>query len=86
MTDELLGQLEAYSVVFSPEDLRVLALAFDKAWETALAASERGAIEQASRDVLAGHIVAAAMQGERDERRLRQGALVALASANRRED
>jgi hypothetical protein len=83
MTDELLEHLEAQSAVFSPEDLRILALAFDTAWETALAVSERGALRQASRDVLAGHIVAAAMQGERDERRLRQGALVALASANR---
>jgi hypothetical protein len=83
MTDEMLEHLEAHSAVFSPEDLRILALAFDTAWETVLAASERGAIGESSRDVLAGHIVTAAMQGERDERRLRQGALVALASANR---
>jgi hypothetical protein len=83
MTDELLEHLEAHSAVFRPEDLRVLALAFDTACETAFAANEMGATREASRALLAGHIVAAAMQGELDERRHRQGALVALASANR---
>ena len=41
-----------------------------------------GAQAESARAILAKHIIEAATHGERDQRRLREGALVALARSN----
>ena len=77
------GFLAEHLGVFDPDDIRILVDAFDKAWEAVQAS---GAIfdtkADTARAILAKHIIAAAQDGERDEGRLRDGALVALAQSN----
>jgi len=71
--------------VFDPDDIRILVGAFDKAWEAVQASGEvfdSKARVDTARAILAKHIIAAAKDGERDEGRLRDGALVALAQSN----
>ncbi len=79
------GFLAEHSGAFDPNEIRILVAAFDKAWESVQA---RGAISgaeaESARAVLAKHIIAAAKDGERDHRRLRDGALLALAQSNLR--
>ncbi len=58
--------------------------AFEKAWAAVQAS---GAIfdtdtAESARAILAKHIIAAAKQGERDQGRLRDGALLALTQSN----
>jgi hypothetical protein len=63
----------------------VLVGAFDKAWEAVQASGEvfdSKARVDTARAILAKHIIAAAKDGGRDEGRLRDGALVALAQSN----
>jgi hypothetical protein len=79
--------LSPYEGAFQPEDVHVLIAAFDAAWESALAAGaifEPNEETESARQILAQNIINAAMQGEHDRKRLRQGALVALANANLR--
>ena len=69
---------------FDPEDVQILTSAFDKAWEAVQASGAKFDTEihsRAARTVIAKHIIEAAKQGERDQRRLRDGALVALSQA-----
>jgi hypothetical protein len=71
--------------VFDPDDIRILVGAFDNAWEAVQASGEAfdsKARVDTARAILAKHIIAAAKDGERDEGRLRDGALVALAQSN----
>jgi hypothetical protein len=75
--------------VFDPDDVRVLVAAFDDAWRRLLDSgvafeSEREA--EAMRDRLAKYIIDQARHGERDQRRLREGALLHAArlSLNRK--
>jgi hypothetical protein len=71
--------------VFNPHEIRTLVTAFEKAWESVQASGakfETGAHAEAARAVLAKHIIDAAKQGELDQRRLRDGALVAWAQSN----
>jgi hypothetical protein len=73
--------------VFDPEDIRILSLAFEKAWEAVQASGAQyvsDAHAEAARHIIAKHIIEAAKQGERDQRRLRDGALVALAQTSLR--
>jgi hypothetical protein len=73
--------------VFDPEDTRILVAAFDKAWEAVQAGGVifgTKAETDVARAILAKHIIEAAKQGERDQRRLRDGALVTFAKANLR--
>jgi len=70
--------------VFSPGDVRILVAAFDGAWRSLLASgitfdSDRGS--EAVRDTLAKHIIEQACYGERDQRRLRDGALLQYAQS-----
>ncbi|HKD71909.1 MAG TPA: hypothetical protein VKB61_07245 [Candidatus Acidoferrum sp.] len=70
--------------VFSPGDVRILVAAFDGAWRSLLASgitfdSDRGS--EAVRDTLAKHIIEQARYGERDQRRLRDGALLQYAQS-----
>jgi hypothetical protein len=71
--------------VFDPEDIRILVRAFDQAWEAVQASGavfETKAKGDMARAILAKHIIAAAKEGELDEERLRDGALVVLAHSN----
>ena len=79
------GFLAKHLGVFDPGDIRILVGAFDKAWEAVQASGEvfdSKARVDTARAILAKHIIAAAKDGERDEGRLRDGALVALAQSN----
>jgi hypothetical protein len=79
------GFLAKHLGVFDPDDIRILVGAFDKAWEAVQASGEvfdSKARVDTARAILAKHIIAAAKDGERDEGRLRDGALVALAQSN----
>jgi len=70
---------------FDPNEIRILVAAFDRAWESVQASGAlSGAEAESARAVLAKHIIAAAKDGERDQGRLRDGALLALAQANLR--
>src|SRR6266508_6330643 len=65
--------------VFSPDDVRILVAAFDDAWRSLLASGitfESDRDSNAVRDTLAKHIIEQARYGERDQRRLRDGALL----------
>ena len=70
--------------VFSPDEVRILAAAFDDAWQAVLASgvtSEADRDAQSVRDALAKHIIDQARYGERDRRRLRDGALLQYAQS-----
>ena len=69
---------------FEPDEVQILLAAFDKAWEAVQASGVRYPEAKAEqvRAILAKHIIAAAMEGERDVGRLRDGALLALAQSN----
>ena len=65
--------------VFDPDDVRVLAAAFDEAWRRLLDSGVKFASERESaamRDAMARYIIEQARRGERDRRRLRDGALL----------
>jgi hypothetical protein len=77
------------SPICSVGELRILFAAFDKAWEAVQASGaifDTDAKIQFARATLAKHIIEAAKQGERDQGRLRDGALVALAQSNLRSE
>ncbi|SRR6266702_3198020 len=83
---EMLGFLKEHSRAFDPNEVHTLVAAFEKAWESVQAS---GAIfdttaTESARAILAKHIIAATMDGERDQARLRDGALLALALSNLR--
>jgi hypothetical protein len=83
----MLGFLKDHSGAFDPDEIRILVAAFDKAWESVQASGaifDTDAKTQLARAILAKHIIEAAKQGERDQGRLRDGALVALAQSNLR--
>jgi hypothetical protein len=77
--------LEEHPGAFGPDEIRILVAAFDKAWESVQAS---GAIfdtgVESARAILAKHIIEAAKHGERDQGRLRDGAIVALTRSNLR--
>ena len=80
------GFLAEHLGVFDPDEIRILAAAFDKAWEAVQASRVTYPKAQAelARAILAKHIIAAAKDGEFDQGRLHDGALVALAQSNLR--
>ena len=81
------GFLKEYPGAFNPDEIRTLVAAFDKAWESVQATGaifDTDAAAEIARAVLAKHIIEAAKQGEWDQRRLRDGALVSLAQSNLR--
>jgi hypothetical protein len=66
---------------FSPEEVQILVAAFDQVWETIQASGAKYDTEahaEAARMVIAKQIIEDAAQGERDQRRLCDGALLAL--------
>jgi hypothetical protein len=76
--------LAEYPAWFDPDEVQILLAAFDKAWEAVQASGVRYPEAKAEqvRTILSKHIIAAAMDGERDLGRLRDGALLALARSN----
>jgi hypothetical protein len=83
---EMRGYLKDHVGVFDPDDVVILLAAFDKAWEAVRASGVRYPADKVEsvQAILAKHIIAAAMNGERDLGRLRDGALLALAQSNLR--
>ncbi len=81
------GFLQEHPGVFDPDDVRILVAAFEKAWASVQASGavfDTGTKAASARAILAKHIIEAAKQGERDQGRLRDGALLAFAQANLR--
>jgi hypothetical protein len=79
------GYLNEHPGAFDPEEVRILVAAFEKAWASVQASGavfDTGPKAASARAVLAKHIIAAAKQGERDQGRLRDGALLAFAQSN----
>jgi hypothetical protein len=79
--------LKEHVGAFGPHEIRTLVAALDKAWESVQASGvkfDTGAQAESARAILAKHIIEAAKQGERDQGRLRDGALVAWAQSNLR--
>jgi hypothetical protein len=76
----MLSAIDEYAGgVFNPDDVRILVAAFDDAWRSLLASGITFASDhelKAVRDALAKHIIEQARYGERDQRRLRDGALL----------
>jgi hypothetical protein len=72
--------------VFDPDDVDTLIAAFDGAWHSIKASGAKlsGQQSELTRELLAKYIIEQARQGELDERRLRDGALLHLARSNLR--
>src|SRR5207248_2539200 len=72
--------------VFAPDAVRTLIAAFDGAWQSIIASRARLSSQQSerTRELLAKYIIEQARQGELDECRLRDGALLHLAQSNLR--
>jgi hypothetical protein len=72
--------------VFSPDAVGTLTAAFDGAWQSITASGARPSDQQSdlTRELLAKYIIERARQGELDQRRLRDGALLHLAQSNLR--
>jgi hypothetical protein len=71
---------------FDPDDVDTLIAAFDGAWQSIIASGARLSAQQIelTRELLAKYIIEQARQGELDECRLRDGALLHLARSNLR--
>jgi hypothetical protein len=71
---------------FAPDAVRILIAAFDGAWQSINANGARlsGQQSELTRELLAKYIIEQARQGELDECRLRDGALLHLARSNLR--
>jgi hypothetical protein len=82
----MIRYLYKYPGVFDMAEVRILTAALNIAWTTVEASGVRYAMgdnAEPSRAALAKHIIEAAMQGERDQRRLSEGARVSLAEAHK---
>jgi hypothetical protein len=81
----MLSAIEKYAGgVFSPDDVRILVAAFDGAWRSLLASGitfESDRESEAVRATLARYIIEQARFGERDQGRLRNGALLQYAQS-----
>ena len=75
------------TAVFDPAATRTLTIAFDAAWQRVQNSGVRFDSDHQSeqaRNTLAKYIIEQARQGERDERRLRDGALLQYTRSNLR--
>jgi len=70
--------------VFDPDAIRVLTTAFEHAWQKLEHSGARLDPDHRSeaRNILAKYIIEQARQGERDDRRLRDGALLQYSRTN----
>jgi len=81
------GYLKEHSGAFDPDEVRTLVAAFEKAWVSVQASGavfDTEAKAESVRAILAKHIITVAKQGERDQGRLRDDALVAFAESTLR--
>ena len=70
---------------FDPDTVQILIGAFDDAWASLLNSDAPFAAEnhsETARDILAKHIIEAAKNGERDQHKLSEDALLQLARPN----
>ena len=75
-----------YSGAFDSEQIGLMSLAFEQVWKAVLASKASYAMgdgAESARAALAKHIIEAVKQGERDPRRLSDGALADLAGAHK---
>jgi hypothetical protein len=87
MKEYLSGHAIAHPTeVFDPDAIRILTTAFDNAWQRLQNSGVLDADHQSeqARNTLAKYIIAQARKGERDERRLREGALLQYTRSNLR--
>jgi len=86
MKEHLNGHAIAHpSEVFDPDAIRILTTAFDNAWQRVQKSGVRfdsDCQSEHARGTLAKYIIEQARQGERDERRLRDGALLQYSRSN----
>jgi hypothetical protein len=85
MEEYLKGHAIAHPTeVFDPDAIRVLTTAFEHAWQKLENSGVRFDPDRQSeaRNILAKYIIEQARQGERDDRRLRDGALLQYARTN----
>jgi hypothetical protein len=76
--------LKEHLGAFDPDEVRILVAALEAAWETVQASGAKfdtDADVESARTTLAKHIMEAAKLGERDQRRLSDGAVAALAAS-----
>jgi hypothetical protein len=89
MKDHLNEHATAYpSEVFDPDAVRILTAAFDDAWRRLQNSGirfESAHQSERARTTLAKFIIEQGRQGERDNRRLRDGALLQYARSNLRD-
>jgi hypothetical protein len=81
------GYIQEHIGAFGPHEIRTLVAALDKAWQSIQASGTKfdtAAHAESARAILAKHIIEAAKQGEHDQGRLRDGALVAWAQSKLR--
>jgi hypothetical protein len=83
----MLQRLKTYTgtAAFDPETVRILTAAFDEAWMTVQDSQitfPSQAHANATREILALRIIEMAQLGERDQRRLRDDALLNLTQSN----
>jgi hypothetical protein len=88
MKEYLNGHAIAYPTeVFDPDAIRILTAAFDDAWQrlqNSGVSFDSDHQSKQARNILAKYIIEQARQGERDERRLRDGALLQYSRSNLR--
>ena len=78
---EMRNFLSEHSGAFDPDEVHTLVAAFDKAWETIQASGVvYPEVKAEVRAILAKHIIAAAMHGERDHARWRSTGLGSIKS------
>src|SRR6266513_2837832 len=72
------GYLKDHVGVFEPDEVVILLAAFDNAWGAVQASGVRYPADKLEfvRAILAKHIIAAAMEGERDVGRLSEAAVI----------
>jgi hypothetical protein len=85
----MLQRLQKYAggTSFDPEAIRILSAAFEQAWQALLRSGARfGSDRRAeeARDTLAKYMIEQAKQGELDQRRLQEGALLHFTRSNLR--
>lgn len=83
----MLVYLKANPAAFDDDEVRILTAAFDKAWELVQAGGAKFDTDrdvETARTIIAKHIIEAARQGERDQGRLRDGAVIACTQARLR--
>jgi hypothetical protein len=85
MDEYLKGHAIAHPTeAFDPDAIRVLTTAFEHAWRNLESSGIRFDSDHQfeARQILARYIIEQARQGERDDRRLRDGALLQFSRAN----